>query len=56
MSPVVTPARILHWTAVQRAREFLRQGHDLHQIAERLGCQARDLDLSLWRQMGREFR
>ncbi len=52
----VQQPRILHWRIVQRAREFMRLGADLHKVAERLGVQASDLDLSLWRQMGRDFR
>jgi hypothetical protein len=47
---------ILHWRTVQRAREFLRQGYTLDQVAELLNVQAADVDLSLWRQMGRGFR
>lgn len=47
---------VLHWRIVQRAREWLRHGFELQEVAERLGVQSRDLDLSLWRQMGRDFR
>lgn len=46
----------LHWRTVQRAREWLRHGFDIKEVAARLGVQARDLDLSLWRQLGMDFR
>jgi hypothetical protein len=43
---------VLHWSKVQRARFLMAKGFSLHQTAERMGEDARVLDLSLWRNLG----
>lgn len=46
---------VLHWRVVDNARRLLRWGHDLHQAANALGVRPADLDLSLWRNLGKEL-
>jgi hypothetical protein len=52
----VTPRpRILHWSTVAAAKELMRQGKTLQQAAAAIGEDRAELDLSLWRQLGRKF-
>lgn len=45
---------LLDWPMVAKAKRWLRQGWDIHEVAVALGVRVRDLDVSLWRNLGGE--
>lgn len=47
--------RVLQWETVSRARRLMKQGHDLRQAANALDQTAPDLDVSLWRNLGKRL-
>lgn len=44
----------IEWRLVVRAKRLMRAGLDLYEAAEAIGVRARDLDVSLWCQIGSE--
>lgn len=47
--------QVLHWSVVMRARAILREGWSLRVTAATLDVSPADLDLSLWRNLGKKW-
>lgn len=47
----VEPRRLSQFRVAQ-AKRLMRDGYDLEQAAQAIGVRARDLDLSLWANLG----
>lgn len=45
---------VLDWRVVVRAKRLMRQGLDLYEAAHAVGARPRNLDLSLWSNIGSE--
>lgn len=51
---VAVDAIALDWRRLVHAKRLMRQGLDLYETAHAIGCRPRDLDLSLWNNLGSE--